>query len=112
MRLDKPSERPNTCETPSGTDARHRPWVVRQSLRFWTACLTWSSPHREHYPHLIALADGPLLTSVDMCTHSAPYTLSVANRAVDDNRHVHIAPRPVYMSRVKYKPNARFTIAA
>jgi len=32
------------------TDARHRHWLVRQSVRLWTACLTWSSPHLEHYP--------------------------------------------------------------
>ena len=31
-------------------DARHRHWLVRQSVRLWTVCLKWSSPHREHYP--------------------------------------------------------------
>ena len=31
-------------------DARHRHWLVRQSVRLWTAYLTWSSPHLEHYP--------------------------------------------------------------
>src|SRR5919197_2916750 len=30
-------------------NARHRHWLIRQSICLWTACLKWSSPHREPY---------------------------------------------------------------
>ena len=31
-------------------DARHRHWLICESLCLWTACLKWPSPHLEHYP--------------------------------------------------------------
>src|SRR6266571_38359 len=36
------------------TNARHRHWLIRQSICLRGACLKWSSPHREHYHLFLA----------------------------------------------------------
>src|SRR5207245_2445032 len=45
-------------------DARHRHWLVRQSVRLWTACLKWLSPHLEHYPSTIASKSAQVTSSI------------------------------------------------